>query len=270
MIVLSCNIRYSRARDGDDSWPLRRDLCLRVILGRSPDVICFQEMTDEQFAWLSPRLKGFAFLAPTDAPAGRDPMNAIFYRTGRFTLIAAGAYWLSRTPHVPGTKSWASNCIRMVNWARLAIHGAESGTALRRELRVVNTHLDHVSQRARVHQARMIARDCSAYPANFPQVLTGDFNCDHRNAAVRTLLRSGFHDTYEAVHDTRDPFPTFHEFHGREYQSQVGKMDWVMVRGGWDVRSADIVTDSENGRYPSDHFFVAADIVPVASRTAVA
>lgn len=264
MIVMSCNIRYSRARDGENSWPHRRDLCLRVILGRSSDVICFQEMTDEQFAWFSPRLEGFASLAPTDEPDSQDPVNSIFYRASRFTLRSAGAYWLSRTPHVPGTKSWASDCVRMVNWVRLVDRAGAAAS----ELRVVNTHLDHVSQRARLHQARMIARDCGAYPADFPQVLTGDFNCDHRNPAVAALIACGFRDTYEAVHGQRDPFPTFHAFRGREYVSRVGKMDWVMVRGGWDVRAAEIVTDSENGRYPSDHFFVAADIVPAAAATA--
>jgi len=36
----------------------------------------------------------------------------------------------------------------------------------------------------------------------------------------------------------------------------------VMVRGDCAVRTAEIVTDSENGHYPSDHFFVMADIAP--------
>ncbi|MCX7030062.1 MAG: endonuclease, partial [Spirochaetes bacterium] len=130
------------------------------------------------------------------------------------------------------------------------------------ELRIVNTHLDHISQRARVHQAGMIAQDCFAYPPGYPQVLTGDFNCDHRNPAVAVLLKSGFRDTYETVHGTSDPFGTFHGFRGRDYQGRIGKMDWVMVRGDCAVRAAEIVTDSENGRYPSDHFFVSADIAP--------
>jgi endonuclease/exonuclease/phosphatase family metal-dependent hydrolase len=126
----------------------------------------------------------------------------------------------------------------------------------------VNTHLDHISQRARVHQARMIAQDCSAYPPAYSQVLTGDFNCDHRNPAIAVLLKSGFRDTYEAVHGTANPFGTYHGFHGRDYVDRVGKIDWVMVRGDCAIRTAEIVTDSENGRYPSDHFFVLAVIEP--------
>jgi endonuclease/exonuclease/phosphatase family metal-dependent hydrolase len=263
MIVMSCNIRYSRAKDGENSWPLRRELCRRVIQSRNPDVVCFQEVTDEQFAWLSPRMEGFVSVGTIDKPASRDPVNSIFYRNDRLSPTSVGAYWLSRTPHVAGSKSWASDCVRMVTWARLAIHSEERGAAPRQEVRIVNTHLDHISQRARVHQARMIAQDCAAYPAGYPQVLTGDFNCDCRNPAVRDLLKSRFRDTYQEVHGTADPFGTFHAFQGREHQGRIGKMDWVMVKGDWTVKAAEIVTDSENGRYPSDHFFVLADIEPV-------
>jgi hypothetical protein len=68
---------------------------------------------------------------------------------------------------------------------------------------------------------------------------------------VAALRRCGFRDTYEAVHGTLDPCGTFHGFRGRDYQGRVGKMDWVMVRGDCAVRAAEIVTDSENGRYPT-------------------
>lgn len=254
MIVMSCNIRYSRAEDGPNNWPLRRDLALRVILSRRPDVVCFQEMTAEQHRFLCAGMAGFASVRCADEPAGDEPVNAIFYRSGLLEPVSVGAYWLSRTPHVPGTKSWASACVRMVTWARF--RRGEAGS----ELRIINTHLDHVSQRARVRQASMIARDCAAYPPEYPQVLTGDFNCDHRNPAVRGLMASGFRDTYQLVHGTADPFPTFHAFQGRDFASPDGKIDWVMVRGRLEVSAAEVVTNNEAGRYPSDHFFVTADV----------
>jgi endonuclease/exonuclease/phosphatase family metal-dependent hydrolase len=258
MIVMSCNVRYSRAKDGPDGWPLRRELCLRVILSRNPDVVCFQELTDEQFAWLSRGMPAFESAGTTDEPAGTDPVTAIFWRTDRLALKSTGTYWLSRTPHVAGSKSWASDCVRMVTWARLAVRndGAE------REVRIVNTHLDHISQRARVHQARMIAQDCAAYPPGYPQVLTGDFNCDRDNPAAKALLKSGFLDTYQAVHGKAAPIGTGHGFHGLDGADRIAKIDWVLMRGNVSVRAAEIVTDSEDGRYPSDHFFVLADVEP--------
>ena len=48
MRIITCNIRYFGAADGDNRWEKRRDLCARVIASRSPDLICLQEAGREQ------------------------------------------------------------------------------------------------------------------------------------------------------------------------------------------------------------------------------
>jgi endonuclease/exonuclease/phosphatase family metal-dependent hydrolase len=144
--------------------------------------------------------------------------------------------------------------VRLATWVLLRERG--SGALWR----VVNTHLDHVSQRARVGQARVLARDCRVWPDEVCQVLTGDMNCDSRNRAIAVLRRAGFRDTYEAVHGTADPGYTFHRFEGPAFESRTGKMDWVLVRGRARVTAAEVVQDAVEGRYPSDHYFVTADL----------
>ena len=39
MKILTCNIRYAGATDGDNGWPRRRDLCAEVIRSRTPEII---------------------------------------------------------------------------------------------------------------------------------------------------------------------------------------------------------------------------------------
>jgi endonuclease/exonuclease/phosphatase family metal-dependent hydrolase len=168
--------------------------------------------------------------------------------------VAAGGYWLSERPHVPGSKSWGSACVRLATWARLV----ERATGL--EFRFVNTHLDHVGQQARENQARLIAEDASAYPADYPQVLTGDMNCDARNPAIAAFRAGGWRDTYGAVHGTEDPGPTYHGFAGPRHDDGTGKMDWVLVKGGFRALAAEVVRDSRDGRFPSDHYFVGATL----------
>ena len=83
MIVISCNVRASTmANDlGPASWKERRELCLKVIAERNPDIFALQECSAEQFEdfcnffkkeydvfWISPY------------PAFDAPENAIFYR----------------------------------------------------------------------------------------------------------------------------------------------------------------------------------------------
>ena len=254
MRILTCNIRFGSADDGEDSWPLRRDLCARVIHTQDADIICFQEMQADQHAWLCAQLEGYAAYAMTDQPAGTNPQNAIYYRQARYRQISAGGYWLSRTPHVPGTKSWGSDCVRLANWVLL--QDAQYGISLR----VVNTHFDHIGQLAREQQASLIVEDAQAYAPAFPQLLTGDLNCDTRNPAIAILRAGGWRDSYAAVHGDDDPGCTYHGFMGESFPSDLGKIDWIMARGQLEVRDAWIVRDSRDGRYPSDHYFVGADI----------
>lgn len=255
---MSCNIRTSRANDGDNNWEHRQDVALKVLQAQDPDVVCFQEMTDRQYYTLGAALSGFSSVRATDEPVGGDPVNTIFLRSSLFRTVSVGSYWLSKTPHIPGSKSWRSACVRMVTWVRLR-DVANGG-----EYRIVNTHFDHVSQKARVNQARIIVQDCRAYPDAYPQLLTGDLNCNYRNRAISLLRAGGFRDTYERVHGTFDPGPTYHGFRGPEFDSRDGKIDWILFKGKLSVADAQVVMDNVGGRYPSDHYFITADVFPAA------
>ena len=254
MKILSCNIRCYGAEDGKNNWVNRKDLCVAVIEAQAPDVICFQEMWAEQFADISSSLTGFDWHAMVDEPVGRRPMNCIFYRPDRYRRISAGGFWLSETPHIAGSMSWDSACVRLANWIRL--ESRETGA----EFRVVNTHLDHVSQVAREHQAKLIVEDAVAYPEAYAQVLAGDMNCDMANRAIETFKAGRWVDTYGTVHGAEDPGYTFHQFMGPEYSSAIGKMDWIFSRGQVKVIDAAVITDSLGGRFPSDHYFVSATL----------
>jgi len=255
MKVLTCNIRCFGAEDGSNGWTQRKGLCVGVIRSQTPDIICFQEMWSQQFADISAGLREYQSYAMVDTPVGRHPQNCIFYRQDAYTLISAGGYWLSERPHVAGTRSWDSACVRLANWIRLVDRTTET------EFRVVNTHLDHVSQTARENQAALIAEDSSAYPQDYPQILTGDMNCDSKNAAIDTFKAGGWVDTYGHVHGTEDPGHTFHGFRGSECDSPIGKMDWIFSKGQLQATDAAVIADSVEGRFPSDHYFVSATLI---------
>lgn len=252
MKILTCNLRGYGKGDGDNAWIHRKELCIDVIRSERPDVISFQEM--EQIADMTLAFTDYETYGMVDEPCGTRPMNIIFYRRDAFTRISAGGYWLSETPHIAGSKSWDSACVRLANWIRLEHHATGS------EFRVVNTHLDHVGQVAREQQAKLIVEDASAYPENYAQILTGDMNCDFRNKAIDIFKAGGWSDTYGAVHGSENPGHTFHGFLGPEYHSNMGKMDWIFVRGKITVVDAAVITDSRNGRFPSDHYFVSANL----------
>ena len=114
---------------------------------------------------------------------------------------------------------------------------------------------------SRQQQAHMIVEDAKAYPDDYPQILTGDMNCDSRNPAIAEFKAGGWVDTYGAVHGTEDPGPAYHAFLGAKTESEVGKMDWIFVRGGIKPVEAAIIRDSAGDRFPSDHYFVSATVI---------
>ncbi|MFC1479068.1 endonuclease/exonuclease/phosphatase family protein [Planctomycetota bacterium] len=254
MKILTCNIRCCSADDGENGWNHRKEFCIEVIRSQTPDIICFQEMQSPQFSDISPAFPEYNYYGMVDEIAGYHPLNSIFYRADGYTLVSSGGYWLSETPHIPGTKSWDSNCVRLANWVRLKDN--KEGT----EFRVINTHIDHISQPARENQARLIVEDSSAYPEDYPQILTGDMNCDSSNEAIHVFKQGGWIDTYNSVHGTEDPGNTFHKFLGPQFDADIGKMDWIFMRGGFKAVNAEVIKDSREGKFPSDHYFVSADV----------
>jgi len=250
--VMSCNVRCYGAQDGPNHWDRRKDVCVEVMLSRTPHVICCQEVWAPQFADLCARLDGYAHHGMVDTATGGDPVNTIFYRRDRFRLISAGGYWLSRTPHVAGSSDWESRCIRLANWVRL--EDRDSG----RELRVVNTHLDHVSQRAREEQARVINEDAAAYPPDYAQVLAGDMNAGASNGAIAIFKGAGWRDACEGFSEAGPDVRTFHAFGTKEGPAE--RIDWIFLRGPLRATAAEVVRDTPDGRYPSDHYFVVAEV----------
>jgi endonuclease/exonuclease/phosphatase family metal-dependent hydrolase len=259
MHILTCNIRCPSLADGPDHWPFRKAICADVIAAQSPDIICFQEMWDVQLRDLQSEFPAYEWFATVDEPSGQNPMNAVFYRAAAFTRISGAGYWLSETPHVPGSKSWDSDCVRLANWLRLRARA--SG----KEFRVINAHLDHVSQTARENQARLIVEDSNGYPADYAQVLTGDMNCAAGNPAIALFEAGMWRDTYTVVHGVADPGFTNHGFLGPDFRPdagrpELGKIDWIFVKGNLRVADASIIKDARDGRFPSDHYFVSAEV----------
>ena len=267
--VLSCNIRVALPEDDvtGNGWSARRDLCLEVIRAQKPDVICFQEVIRVQMADLEmglPTHAGFGFEGPEmDVRlVGYQGVakNPVFYSRERYDFVSAGCFWLSEMPHIPGSLSWESARARHVNWVRLR------DRATQRQFRVLSTHLDHVSQRAREEQIKMILAEAAVYAPDFPQLLAGDFNASRANVVLKLMLDAGWTNTQDAAPAPRDEGNTTHGFlvenstAKTEAAAKRGPIDFILTRGPVTTFAWKIIRDSRHGRYPSDHYFIAAKL----------
>jgi endonuclease/exonuclease/phosphatase family metal-dependent hydrolase len=261
--IVTANIRVALPEDEatGNGWSTRRDLCIDVLRAQQADIICLQEVLRVQMEDLErafPKFGSFGFHGP-EMDARMEgyhgiAKNPILYSRDRYDFISAGGFWLSETPHLPGSLSWDSARARHVNWLRLRDRG--SG----RQFRVLSTHLDHVSQRAREEQIKMILEEAALYAPEFPQIFAGDFNAVESNPVLKLVLDAGWTNTQTAAPGPRDEGGTTHGFLGPKAVRKKGPIDFIVTRGPISTLSWKIIRDGRDGRYPSDHYFVAAEL----------
>ena len=260
--VMTFNVRGSYHPDGENSWRRRAALNARAILRQAPDLIGFQELQDGNARFYDRELTGYKHVLG-HRYENRPPhaYNAVYWNPGRLEALDAGGFWLSETPE-RFSGSWETRQIRSANWARFRpVAGGPEFVHL-------NTHLDHVSDRARVEGSKLILEWLDGPEADgAPVLLTGDFNCEPSSRARDVFARAGFRDVH--LVSGHAPVKTFHAFRGEGFRgrdpSKEHRIDWVLLRDGsrgerWTVEGYSIVRDAEPPLYPSDHYPVVADL----------
>lgn len=262
--IMSCNIRV--ALDEDETkgygWNDRKECCIQIIKSYHPGIICLQEVVKVQYLDIKEEFKGYMVLGfegpDMDAyPEGYHGIakNIILFSKDRYEYVSTGCYWLSETPLIAGSKSWDTARARHCNWVRLK--DKLSG----KEFRVLDLHLDHVSQLAKEKQTALVMTESEQYQPNFPQLLAGDFNADMQNEVIKMIKKEGWTDTFAAIHGESEPGKTTHGFQGINAKpGKNGKIDFIFSKGPVKSISSEIIKDNINGVYPSDHFFIYADV----------
>jgi endonuclease/exonuclease/phosphatase family metal-dependent hydrolase len=260
LTVMSFNIRYGTAKDGDNHWTARRELLFDVLREHDADLIGLQEALAFQIDEIVAALPGYAVVGVGRDDGGRKgEYSAILFRTDRLQVAESGTFWFSDTPAVPGSRSWGNNITRIATWARFVDRDG-------RGFYHFNLHLDHESQPSREQSAALLRQRIFARSfAADPFVVTGDFNVGERNPALLTLVARprpdqppAFVDTFRVLHPDETVVGTFTGF--KLGNTAGDKIDYVLTQPETEVLSAAIVRTSRNDRYPSDHFPVVARV----------
>lgn len=257
--VMSYNIRFGTARDGENHWEKRKDFLAETIQAAHPDLLGTQETLGFQRDFLAGILPGYESLA-----AGREDgreqgeTTAIFWRRDRFEKLDGGHFWLSGTPGVAGSIGWDASLTRMATWVRLKDKAVEGKPVV-----WVNTHFDHIGKLARLESAKLIRDRLGVLGKDCSLVVTGDFNAGEGSDPYEALFGWRGTEASPVVDSLRAAHPQRGEKEGTSTPflaapNQTARIDWIAVSRDWKVRSAEIGHPDRGGRSASDHFPVHA------------
>lgn len=250
--VMSFNVRYGTAPDGDNAWPNRKDLLVETIALHAPHIVGTQETLEFQAEYIVEQLPEYRWFGIGREANGGGEFTAILYKHAELSPISTRTEWLSETPGVPASKSWDSSLPRIVTYA-LFLH-RKTG----KQIFVANTHFDHRGREARNQSAKQIVRAFEAVPEETPAILIGDFNAIGGDSEPwQTLIDGGFKDAWVEAPETAGPVTTWSAFRAPDPDSNR-RIDWILFRGPVAALRCETVTHNRDGQYPSDHYPVAA------------
>lgn len=253
--VMTFNLRFDNPQDGLHGWPFRKERVVDTVLSEGPDLLATQEGMPSQLAYLSERLKGYrpSLHGRTQEEDGFAQYPTIFFRVHSLAPRGGGEFWLSETPHLSRTKSWGAA------FPRLFTYGCFQHRSAHRSVWFCNTHLDHVSERARLEGAKLILG--WARRKRLPIILAGDFN-DVPDSLLYRVLTSGqpsLIDTWRVVKGSKAMGPsTIHHFTGKP---AGGRIDWILTTPGVRVEEARVLRGAAGEPLASDHYPYVATLI---------
>lgn len=256
--VMSFNIRMDTPMDSMNSWQYRKDVAAQIIKDENADIIGTQEVVINQLNDLKSRLSEYNSIG-VGREDGKEKGEhcAIFYKKDRFKLIDSGNFWLSQTPLSAGVKGWDAACERVTTWGIL--EDIES----KRQVFVINTHLDHVGKIARQEGVTQLLNWADSLSNGLPIIMTGDFNATPESDVIKHVLDTS--NPKALVHtrdiaETKDGLNgTFHDY-GKIPLEERNFIDYIFVSPKTKVMHHSVLPEKLNDIFVSDHAVVAAQI----------
>jgi endonuclease/exonuclease/phosphatase family metal-dependent hydrolase len=260
---MTYNIRLPVESDGINYWNNRRPLVASMITYHAPDIIGVQEAFRRQLDEITTDHPEYVWtgVCRNDGTTAPDPdgeFSAILYRKDRFEKLDGHTFWLSPTPEVAGSKGWDAAFPRIVTWAKFRDRQSKKIFFL------FNTHFDHMGEKAREESAKLILQQIKTIAGDHPVVLMGDFNSRENSAAYQTIthgdqslvLKDAYYTSQTPHHGPNGTFSGTFTLPG------VGdnRIDFIFTSTQVSVLSHAILSDSWDGRLPSDHLPVVAEV----------
>jgi endonuclease/exonuclease/phosphatase family metal-dependent hydrolase len=251
--VMSFNLRMNTPKDGINAFPNRKEKILGIIENESPDVIGFQEVTDDMRSWLRDKLNDYVIIGCGRMADLHGESASIAYKKNSFEVLRYEVMWLSPTPDVPGSRY---ENLGQSRWPRIFTAAYMKHNENSEIILVCNAHTDHLSAEARVKSWEQIV----AYLSDFggKVILTGDFNASPDTDEIKVISQNRvfpLKDTTMAIGGT------YHGF-GELSGGEKAKIDYIFTNCEYNAAESHAAADPhESGIWYSDHHAAVSSII---------
>ncbi len=255
MRVMTFNLRSDSIFDGKNRWNKRKEIVYDIIDKYECDIIGLQEVTLKMRVDLENHLKNYQIVGqPRTKKFFAEHNNLLISK--RHKILEQETFWLSKRPDKVGSSIWYSIFPRICTTAKIQL---ENGMVVR----VYNTHLDCYLSPARGYGLRKIMRYIEKQQEieKLPVILMGDFNANPNHRLIKDFLEGDLNSQqFVAVQEFDRSIYNKATMGGFKDRDKGMHLDYIFVSPEYEVVMAQIVKDNVDGRFPSDHYPLYADV----------
>ena len=252
--VMTYNVRYGLADDGENSWEYRKEFLASQLTFYNPDIFGTQEGLPFQITYIDSQFPKHSFIGKSRDGKGEGEYSAIFYNHNKFEVIEQHTFWLSPTPNKV-SKGWDAA------YPRICTYGLFKDKETQKIFWIINTHLDHIGVNARKQSVHLILNKIKEINIkNYPLIFMGDLNAEPNSKPI-TLLKSELNDSKEIP--SEKPFGPKGTFNAFQFNDSITKrIDYIFIskNNTLKVNKHATLSDSKDLKYPSDHLPVYVEL----------
>ena len=182
--LLSRNTWKSQWLGNYPPWQQRMTFIASWVKKNNLDILGTQEGLSEMLELLKKDLPDYMMVGKARSQDKKvAEHSAIFINQNRYEVLNSGDFWLSKTPDVPGSRSWDSRYPRVCTWAELKDKKDNS------RLFVFNVHYDHWGFYSRSQSTKIILEKIKKIARDEKVIVMGDFNVGIGSSAIEAYAK---------------------------------------------------------------------------------
>lgn len=252
---MTFNLRCDFILDFNNRWDQRKDMIFHIINNYGCDIIGTQEATNSMINDINNNISEFNIIGSPRTKKFFVERNDILI-SKNYKIISNKTFWLSENPEKIGSSKWYSLFPRICTTAVVELPN-------NKKIRIYNSHLDCFLPQAREYGIKKLMEfiENEQRKEELPIVLMGDFNATPNSKVIKNISNSKICNkrliAAQEVNKELYNKATMGSFKGKETGTHI---DYIFVSEDIEIVNTEIIKYNVNGRYPSDHYPVMAEV----------